>query len=149
MYNASLIKKNNIKFSALKINEDLVFIKTATAYSENKTYYLEKTLYSYNTNNMNSLMHIHKHSLDNYELTAYNEIKSRIDEGKFYKELYSIFFLEVIYAYSKKIILHSGIRKAKKEISLFLKEYNPKYDEYYNKYPLKYRIAYGVLKLLY
>ena len=143
-----IVTKNNLKFEELPIAEDFIFLKKIIYYS-NHFYYLDRTLYFYNQNNPNSLMHRHHSSEENFELKAYSNLESSCSAVDFSNELNSIYFLEVVYGFNTRIFFSDLSFKHKRKLfKETIKKYN-KNDCYFKKYARKYRFAYKLLRIFY
>lgn len=145
LYKADVIKKFNVRFGTTRINEDLVFTKTALMFAC-KIYYINKCLYIYKQMN-NSLMHKERMNVnDNNEISAYKRIKE-MASGQYSEEMNSIYFLEVLYARISRLILVGYGRKMCKNAYDELAKNYKKPDKYFKKYLFKYKLAYLFIKL--
>ena len=140
VYKTSIISHNNLTFSDIPIDEDLVFTKSAVSYCEN-IYYLECVLYIYNDNE-SSLMHRYQALGGDIEEKAFNQIHSRIDKNRFYDELNSVYFLEVLYSVTLASARTGKTASECREIFDKLQNKYNKKDKYYKKYNFKYKFAY-------
>ena len=140
IYKTDIIKKNDIKFGTLHRNEDLIFTKTATSFT-NCVYYINKALYKYNyletsLFNNNSLT-TPQNSIDAFEL-----IKKRLHGLGFEKELNSIYLIEVLFGTTTCLI---RLNKSNREIISNYKQYRKMYnsDDIYRKgYSFSFKISY-------
>ncbi len=141
-YRTTIIKNNEIKYAAIKRNEDLVFTKVAVSFCE-KVLYVPQVLYYY-YDNPESLMH-DKSLIDKRNaLIAYSMINDRLKKRGFDEELHSIYALEIIYSTTITCIKKKdNPNRNYKEVT---REYNYS-DRYFKRYNLKYRLVLLMLRL--
>lgn len=145
IYRTEIIQNNKIRFGNMPRNEDMVFTKIATAYSQN-IYYLEIPLYCY-YENKSSLMN--DNSLINKEnaVEAFNIVNHSLQNKGFEEELNSMFFLEVIYTLVLAELKTSGSAKqAKKTYRRFKNNYK-RPDRYFREYSKKFKLSYYLFEI--
>lgn len=146
IYRYSNIKNNNVVFGNLKKNEDLIFTKTAISNAE-RIFYVEKPIYYYYMDNINSIMH--NSVFCDCEMEAYSCIENKVLRDQFKDELNSVYFLEVVYASTVSAIRQKNKRR---EIKRKFDCLNPRYDEndrFFCDYFTKYKLAYRIFKWLF
>ena len=143
IYRRSIICDCAVRFGTIPRNEDLVFTKTAISHCK-KILYTAEVLYVY-YDNPQSLMN-NKALLDERNaLIAYREIEKKIDHKVFKQELNSIYFLEVVYASTKTVLIRTADdSKARNYYKKIKNKYNFS-DIYFWRYDKKYIL----LSLLY
>lgn len=139
-YRLDFVLANAVEFSKLSINEDTVFTKRALL-AARTIYYIDKELYIYNFQE-ESLMHTVNITVDQ-ACQAYNEISQGYIQDD---RLNSLFFLEVVYAGTKALILNSNDYHMIHEQFLRWKRLYKK-DRYFWQYDYKYIVFYFMCSL--
>lgn len=145
IYRRKIITDYNVSFGKTPRNEDLVFTKTAIAHCD-KIEYLQSELYIY-TDNPNSLMNKKELLDENNALIAFGCIKNGLKDLRLDDELNSIYFIEVIYASTKTMIMKGNTDK---ECQNYFKEKYRFYktdDKYRRGYDNKFRIMVWLYRL--
>lgn len=140
IYRTDIVKKNCVEFGCMKINEDMVFTKTATSFI-NSVYYVKRPLYIYNDNNQ-SLMHDMSCKNPENDVYAFNVVQQKLANRGFDKELNSMFYIQVLYLTS---IMMMQLGKTKYDVVANYKKYRVFYepkDPYRCHYSVAYRIPY-------
>ena len=96
IYKTKNIIGNSIVFGEMPRNEDMVFTKIATAYSE-RIYYIDKSLYRY-YDNPNSLMNDTALRTTENARRAYECVCERLKPLDLKKEMNSIYYIEILYS---------------------------------------------------
>ena len=148
MYKRELILNNNIKFGNIKINEDLMFTKRASAVARS-IFYVEDALYCYDMGNTQSLMHNHSNDNTDFEDIAFMAIKDFVDGMGLEKELNSLYFLEVLYGKTKNDLFSRKKYKIRKQEFKVRKMQYDCNNIYFKDYLRKYKIMYYFFNVLY
>lgn len=146
LFNKKVIEDSNIRFSNLKIGEDLEFVFKLMIFN-NKISYVDKPLYTYVIHEDSSIRRYNKNQLD--VIKALERVELFAKENNKYDEFYEIFeFVSVSH------ILIGTIKRIKKfpeydenDIELCINVVNSKYLNWRtNKYVIKYLIHNEVLR---